>query len=68
MFAVNKSIIIIHFHKLLNLQGTNDIELVIAEFFFVVKMVLGNKSYTVGKPVYFPFEWCHICREPSFVG
>ena len=31
-------------------------------------MLLGNKSYTVGKPVYFPFKWCHICKEHAFVG
>ena len=37
-------------------------------FVFVVTMLLGNKSYTVGKPVYFPFKWCHICKEHAFVG
>ena len=43
MFAVNKSIIIIHFHKLQNLQeGTNDLELAIAEFFFVEKWFLAT--------------------------
>ena len=26
-------------------------------------MLLGNESYTVGKPDYFPFKWCHICKN-----
>ena len=38
------------------------------DFFFVVTMLLGNKSYTVGKPVYFPFKWCQICKEHALVG
>ena len=29
-------------------------------------MLLGNK--TVGKPVYFPFNWCDICKEHAFGG
>ena len=31
-------------------------------------MLLGNKSHTVGKPVYFPFKVCHICNKNAFVG
>lgn len=31
-------------------------------------MLLGNKSYTIWKPVYFPPKWCHICKENTFVG
>lgn len=31
-------------------------------------MLCVNKSYTIGKPVYFPFRWCHICKEHAFLG
>ena len=40
----------------------------LVDYFFVVTMLLGNKSYTVGKPVYFPFKFCHICKEYAFGG
>ena len=30
-------------------------------------MRLGNECYTVGKPVYFPFKWCHIRKEHAFL-
>lgn len=33
----------------------------------VVTMLLGSKSYTAGNPVYFPFKWCHMCKEHAFV-
>ena len=33
-----------------------------------ITLVLGNKSCTIGEPVYFPFKWCHICKEHVFVG
>ena len=36
--------------------------------YFPVTMLRGNKSYTVGKPVYFPNKWCHICKEHAFMG
>ena len=39
-----------------------------ADYFFIVTMLLGNKSYTVGKPVYFHFKWCHICKEHALMG
>ena len=42
--------------------------LCLVDYYFVVTMLLGNKSYTFGKPVYFPFKWCHICEEHVFVG
>lgn len=29
--------------------------------------VLESKSYTLGKPVYFSSEWCHISKENAFV-
>ena len=31
-------------------------------------MLLGHESYTVGKPVFLPFKWCHIHEEHAFVG
>ena len=37
-------------------------------YFFVVKMLLGNKCYTTGKPVFLSFKWCHICKEHASVG
>ena len=37
------------------------------DYFFVVTKLLGNKAYTIGKPVYLPFKWCHICKEHAFV-
>lgn len=40
----------------------------VLDCFSVVTMILGNKSYTDGKPVYFPFERCHICKNHPFVG
>ena len=40
----------------------------LVDYFFVVTMLLGNTSYTVGKPIYFPFKWCHICKEHVFGG
>lgn len=33
-----------------------------------VTMLLGNKCYTVGKLVYYPFKCCHIWKEHAFVG
>lgn len=36
--------------------------------FFVVTKLLGKRSCSVGKPVYSPFEWCHICKELVLVG
>lgn len=32
----------------------------LVECFFVLTLLLGNNSYTVGKPAYLPFKWCHI--------
>ena len=37
-------------------------------YFFVVTMLIGNKSFTIGKPVYFHSKWCNICKEHAFVG
>lgn len=31
-------------------------------------MLFSNKSCTVGNIVYFPHQWCHICKENAFVG
>ena len=31
-------------------------------------MLFGNTSYTVGKPVFLPFQWYHVCEEQAFVG
>ena len=43
----------------------------LVDYFFVVEKLLcllSTKSHTDGKPVYFPFERCHICKENAFVG
>lgn len=34
----------------------------VTDFFPVVTILSGNKSSTVGKPVYLSFKWCHICK------
>lgn len=42
--------------------------LVLATIFRIIAMLLGNKPYTVRKPVYFYFNWSHICKDHAFVG
>lgn len=29
----------------------------------VVSMPLGNKSYSIGRSVYYPGKWCHFYKE-----
>lgn len=31
-------------------------------------MLWKKKSYIIGKPVCFPFKWCHTCKEHANVG
>lgn len=38
------------------------------DYFLVVKMLLGNESYNIRNPGYFPCKCCNICKEHTFVG
>ena len=49
--------------------GINQLSICMEKYIKVdVKMVLDNKSYTVGKPNKFPNKWCPICKEHAFMG
>ena len=50
------------------IHSTKSKEICVWQIISVVTMLLDNTSYTVGKPVYFPFKWCHICKEHALGG
>lgn len=37
----------------------------LVNYLSVVSMPLGNKSYTIGKSVYYPRKWCHFYKEQN---
>lgn len=42
--------------------------LCLVDYVLVVTMPFGSTTYTLGKPVDFPFKRCHICKKHAFVG
>lgn len=48
----------------ITLQATQEVgQIHLVDYFSVVTMRLGRKSYTAGQPFHFPFKWRRIGEE-----